>query len=100
LTGTATASAGAVTLNREEGIITTESLSTAAGSDYTLTFTNALIGTASKMQLTIYNGTNTRSPITLRSITYNAGNAVIVIRNDSPAAFNGSLKIEFVVHNQ
>ena len=40
---TATATSGAATLNEPVGAITSESLTTAAGSDYALTLTNNLI---------------------------------------------------------
>lgn len=99
-TRAATAAAGAVTLNAESGIITTEALTTVAGADYTLTFTNALITANSEVEATIYNGTNTIGPIGLRSITPGAGSVSIVIRNNhASSALNGTLKINFRVTN-
>lgn len=45
-TKTATAVAGAVTLNKSSGVITSEALSTAAAATYTLTITNNLVAAA------------------------------------------------------
>jgi hypothetical protein len=58
-TGTATASAGAATLSKPTGVITSEALTTAAAAAYTLTLTNTLITTSSKVMASVSNGTNT-----------------------------------------
>ncbi len=57
---TATASSNAATLNAAgSGIITTESLTTAAGSDYTLTLTNNMVAAADIVFATVQLGTST-----------------------------------------
>jgi hypothetical protein len=97
----ATASAGAVTINAEAGLVTTESLTTAAGSDYTLTMTNAALGPAANTQLmvTVFNDDNTGGEPHLWTISHATGSATIKIRNSGSTAFNGKLKIQFQVVN-
>lgn len=47
-TKTATATAGAATLNKAAGKVTTEALTTAAGANYTLTITNSTVAAATR----------------------------------------------------
>ena len=98
---TATATAGAATLNKQSGIITSESLTTAAGATYTLTLTNSLISATSLVMAHVTNGTNSTGKITgAARATPGSGSATIVIYNEhASAAFNGTLKIHFVVLN-
>ena len=97
-TKTATATAGAATLNKNSGIITTEALSTAAAATYTLTITNNQITVNDQVQVVVWFGTSTTGqPVLLRS-TPGAGNVVIILKNiDGAAAFNGTLKVGFAV---
>jgi Pectate lyase superfamily protein len=96
--GSATASAGAATLNKQSGTITSEALTTAAGSDYVLTLTNSLISTSSKVFVTVDNGSNTTEGISPQRTTPGSGSVVIRIRNThANAALNGTIKISFVV---
>ncbi len=94
--GTATSAAGAVTLNNRWGVITTEALSTAAVTNYTLTITNSQIAATDMVFASVANGTNSAgNPLVLR-VTPAAGSVVIVIRNvDSAAALNGTLVISY-----
>lgn len=97
-TRTATASAGAATLNSGYGVITTESLTTAAAAVYTLTLTNAAIAAADIVHVTVGNGTNTTVGPSLAGVTPAAGSVVIVIRNTHAAsALNGTLRVAFTV---
>lgn len=96
--GTATATAGAATLNKMAGVITTESLTTAAGADYTLTLTNSAIAAADMVFASVNNGTNTTVGIAVNRVTPGAGQVVILIRNThATATLNGTLKISFLV---
>lgn len=101
---TATASAGAATLNAAgSGIITSESLTTLAGSDYTLTLTNSMVAAADIVLATVQNGTNTGGAVFVRSVTPAAGSVVIVVRNGQSTvdtALLGTLKIGFLVIKQ
>lgn len=93
-TKTATASAGAVTLNSGYGLITSEALTTAAAAVYTLTWTNAAVTTASIPLCTVGNRTNTVVAPALNSVTTAAGSVVIVVRNThASAALDGSVNI-------
>lgn len=97
-TGTVSATAGAATLNKQSGTITSEALTTAAGSDYVLTLTNSLITTTSKVFVTVDNGTNTTEGISVQRVTPGPGSAVIRVRNvHAASALNGTIKISFVV---
>lgn len=96
--GVATASAGAATLAKMAGIITTEALTTAALADYTLTLTNSAIAAADMVFASVNNGTNTTAGIDVQRVSPAAGSVVILIRNThATVALNGTLKISFLV---
>jgi hypothetical protein len=99
---TATASAGAATLNAAgSGIVTSESLTTAAGSNYTLTLTNNMVAAADIVFATVQLGTSTTGEPMVESITPAANSVVILVRNNhGSAAFNGTIKIGFLVLKQ
>lgn len=90
-----TSSAGAVTLNKSAGLITTESVTTAAGSDYTLTITNNKVLASDLVFVNVTNGSNTGGSPTVGAVTPAAGSLVIKIHNSGAAAFNGTLKIGY-----
>lgn len=96
-TKTATAVAGAVTLNKSSGVITSEALTTAAAATYTLTITNNLIGVGDIPFASISLGTSTTGTPEISSVTAGAGTVVIVVRNaHASAALNGTIKISFM----
>lgn len=101
---TATASAGAATLNAAgSGIVTTEAVTTLAGSDYTLTLTNNMVAAADLVYATVQNGSNTTGAPFIRTITPAAGSVVIVVRNGQgvvDTSLTGTLKIGFFVIKQ
>lgn len=95
---TASASAGAATLNKQRGTITSEALTTAAGADYTLTLTNSKVTAARQVFVTLDDGTNTVGPIYVRKVTPGSGSVVILVRNGhASSALNGTIKISFIV---
>ena len=97
-TKTATATAGAATLSKPSGVVTSEALTTAAAATYTLTLTNTEIAATSQVLVSVGNGTNSAGLPVLATVTPGAGSAVIVVRNAHAAdAFNGTIKITFVV---
>jgi hypothetical protein len=95
---TATAVAGAATLDSPAGEITSESLTTAGLGFYPLTLTNAYVNATSKIVATVNNGTNSTGAPAVARVTPSAGSLVIQIRNEAAVtAFNGTLVISFVV---
>lgn len=95
---TGTASSGAVTQNSLAGQITTESLTTAAAGEYTLTITNSLITANSVVIASVGNGTSTTGVPGIGGVTPAAGSLVITVTNlAAAAAFNGTLKINYAV---
>jgi hypothetical protein len=95
--GSATATAGAATLNARRGRITSEALTTAAGAQYTLTLTNSFINTSTLLLVTVDNGTNTRDDLTVQRVTVAAGSAVIIVKNTGASlALNGTIVITFL----
>jgi len=95
-TGTATAAAGAATLNAESGKITTEALSTAAAASYTLTITNSKILATDMVFASVQYGDSTTGEPAINRITPANGSLVIIVRNEAAAAaLNGTLKISF-----
>jgi hypothetical protein len=97
-TKTVTAVAGAATLNKFAGVITTEALVTAAAATYTLTLTNSMIAAADQVFVSSAFGTNTTGSTQVQTVTPAAGSVEIVIRNAHvSAALNGTLKLSFIV---
>jgi hypothetical protein len=93
----ATAVSGAATLNKQSGQITSESLTTAAGVDYTLTLTDSSILATDLLMASVQLGTSTTGEPAITSVTPAAGSAVIKVRNiHATQAFNGTIIISFV----
>lgn len=93
---TATSTVHAATLNTTAGLITTESLSTAAGATYTFTLTNSLLVAGSPPpSVSMIGLTNTGGIISLTSVTNAVGSTVIVWTNTGTTAFNGTMLIAF-----
>lgn len=98
---TGTASAGAVTMNSLNGQVTTESLTTAAGAEYTLTITNSLATANSVVIASVGNGTSSAGTPGIGGVSASAGSIVITVTNlHSANAFNGTLKINFAIIGQ
>ena len=97
--GTASAVAGAATLNAQTGKVTSEALTTAQNVNYTMTITNNQIAAADIVLASIANGTNSQGTPVLLRVTPAAGSVAIVIRNahDSAQALNGTLVVSFQV---
>ena len=99
-TGTATATAGAATLNTDQGIITSESLTTAAAAAYTLTLTDSKIAATDQIYASVANGTNTQGIPIVGRCTAGAGSATILVYNlHASQALNGTIKISFNVRH-
>lgn len=97
-TKTAIATAGAATLNKMAGVITSEALTTAAAADYTLTLTNSDIAASDQVMVSVQLGTATTGVPTVATVTPGAGQVIIVVQNiAASAALNGTIKISFVV---
>lgn len=96
-TGTGTSTAGAATVNHSEGQITTESLATAAGAQYTFTLTNNCIYPSSAVLATVTGGSWTTGGLVLLSQVCAAGSAVLKFINPTAAALNGTVIFNFLV---
>lgn len=95
---TSTGAAGAVTSNANAGVITTESLSTAAAGVQAYTLTNSKIKAGSIVLFSVGYGTSTTGLPIIGSVVAAAGSVTFVIKNvDAAAALNGTLKIGFLV---
>ena len=95
---TATATAGAATLSKQAGTVTSETLTTAAGSEYILTLTNTFVAAASVVLASVQNGSNTTAGAYVTSVTPAAGSVVIKVKNGhASAALDGTIKIAFLV---
>jgi hypothetical protein len=103
---TANATAGATTLHAESGVVTSEALTTAAGSSYTLTLTNQLMAASSRVQVSVSRGTEADSlSYQVQEVRPAAASCVIVIKNTGSVAFGdagaggGTIKIAFTIQN-
>jgi hypothetical protein len=95
-TKTAAAVAGAATLDKSSGKITTEALTTAAGATYTLTLTDSQIAATDICGASLANGTNSTGDPAIGRVTEAAGSVVILVVNrHASVALNGTLIIKF-----
>jgi len=91
---TATGTGGAATLNAAYGVVTTESLTTAAGATFTETITNDDVA-ATDICLASVTTAGTGAPAIIKT-TPAAGSLVITVQNvHAAAAFNAVIKIAF-----
>lgn len=100
--GAVAALAGAATLNKMSGKVTSEALTTAQNALYTLTLTNSQIVAADIVAAFIANGTNTQGTPVIVRVTPAAGSVVIIVKNmhDAAQALNGTIVISFIVLKQ
>lgn len=99
-TGTkaAVAVAGAATLNKMSGKITSEALTTAGLASYTLTLTNSDVAAADIVGAKVADGTNTQGTPAIGLITEGVGSVTIQVNNlHATQAFNGTIVISFWV---
>lgn len=95
---TATATAGAATLAKSSGKVTTEALTTAAGATYTLTLTNSTVAAADQVYASLANGTNSTGAPGILRVQPGVGTVTITVRNgDAAAALNGTIVVSFMV---
>lgn len=96
---TATASAGAATVNDYMGLVTTEALTTAQAAIYTLTLTNHKVAAGDLVFAVVFDGTNTQGTPVLGQVKPGASSVTIKVINQhaSAQALNGTLKIGFLV---
>lgn len=95
-TGTGTASSNAVTIDKMAGVLTTESLSTAAAGSQAITLTNSVIETGDIVLAHFVSVPANGTPV-LAAVA-GAGSATITIYNKhASAAFNGAFVIAFLV---
>lgn len=95
-TKTASATSGAATLNQPSGIITTESLTTAAAATYTLTLTNSKVAATDIVQVTLGAGTNSAgTPVILTATCTDSTITVKIYNTHASAAFNGTLTVQY-----
>lgn len=94
---TAVAVAGAATLNKSSGTVTSEALVTATGGVYTLTVTNNTVAAADLVFASVAAGTSTTGVPVVATSKANAGGFVVTVRNADAAPFNGTIKVSFMV---
>lgn len=99
VTGTSTSTASAATLTTQIGVITTESLSTAAGGTYLMNLVNPLINASSNVFTVVGNGTATVGGLVPIRTTPAAGSVAILYQNVALNALNGTVKIFVRVDN-
>lgn len=102
-TNTATATAGAATLNAAgSGVVTSEALTTAAQAQYTLTLTNNMIAAGDIVLASVKFGTATTGSPYIERITPGASSVVIIVRNgqSGDTVLNGTIVISFLVIKQ
>jgi hypothetical protein len=92
-----TESGAAVTANGYSGIITTSSLSTAAGGNYGITWTNNKLTATTLIFCSVVGGTNTNQHIDFVLQSGASIGAIIIYNTHPTAAFNGTIQIGYMV---
>ena len=92
---TGNGSADTATLNNKCGVVTTESLTNPASSEFTLTLTNSTAALGDLTMVSVGNGTNTTGLASLERVTTTANTIVVVVRTMTSAAYNGTLLIKY-----
>ena len=95
---TGTASSNAVTINAASGVITTESLTTAAGATQNITLTNDRVA-AGDMVFAMVDANGSAGQPAVANVTLTAGQVVFAVRNlHASNALNAAVKIYFVIN--
>ncbi len=100
--GTVTVTVPSVaTLSTQCGVVTSESLTTAAGGAYVLTLTNSFITANSIVLVNAFNGTNTQGALQgdARATPGSGSVSIAAFNSHASQAFNGTIKIQFLVIN-
>jgi hypothetical protein len=93
-------SSGVASFDTDSAIVTTASLSTAAGASASFTIGSPSITPSSIIQTSLANGTNSAGLPAIETATPGNATVTIVIFNDHATnAFNGTLKIGIIVFN-
>lgn len=97
-TGIATCSSNACTISKMAGIVTTESLTTAAASSQAITITNTTVAAGDIVLVTLMGGTNTTPQIRLDAVaTTNTITVTIFNMTLITTALNGTIIFSFLV---
>lgn len=97
---TATAASGAATCNGYLCRVTSESLTTAAAAEYTLTLTNDKIDANSFVFATVAKGTSTQGTVIAGGTKPAAGSCTVVVSNvHASESLNGTIVIDVMVIN-
>lgn len=93
---TATAAAGAATLNNLSGVVTSEPLTTAAGATYTLMLADSSVAPTDIVVASTSLGTATTGLPHVETVTPGNGTLTVIVRNATgAAALNGTVTIAF-----
>lgn len=93
--GTATCSSNAATLSKRSGVITSESLTTAAGSGQDLTITCTECAATDILLVTRVGGTSTAGTPLIKAVPGDGSFVITVDNKHASAALNGTFKIAF-----
>lgn len=89
----------AITLNRQSGVITTKSLTTAAQNFYTLTLTNSLISANTKIFAVVRTNAGNGVPIVTQCPAGSGSGTILVFNAHASSAFNSAITIAFIIFN-
>jgi hypothetical protein len=82
----------------DSGVVTSASLTTAAGATASISITDASITATSKVFAAVFNGTNSAGSPAITTVTPGLGAATVVVQNiHASAALNGTLKVNYFV---
>ncbi len=96
-TASGTGGTSTVTLSKQNGVITTDAITTAAGAAHVITVTNTLVAATSRILVTLDKNGSAGTPV-ITSVTPGSGSFTVEISNlHASAAVNAALKVHFLV---
>lgn len=95
--GTGTTSSNAVTINATQGLVTSESLTTAAGSAQEIVVTNNKVSAGDVVLVTRSGGTSTTGTLEINAVCTANTLTITLTNRHATAAFNGTFILSFLV---
>lgn len=92
-----TASSNALTIHGQQGVVTTEALTTAAGSAQAITITNNKVSVGDIVVVTRNGGTSTTGTLEINAVCTANTLTITLTNRHASAAFNGTFILGFLV---
>lgn len=88
-----------ITLNRQSGFLTTKSLTTAGLASYTLTWTNSLISTNTKIFAVVNSTISAGTPLVQKCVSGSGSCSIVIYNAHAVTGLNNTVQVSVVVFN-